>query len=176
MSPLNATTKYGVCRYNHRPYGGYDYTPKDVSCTIIIFRHWTVLDPAKGPCIFGDLDSSDDSCSFRDILLQLYGEKSNQSTILLRGECGHCRAWQNILASQNAAPGFLGHDIVLDEGDQSMAVELARRIHGQSITISEYQIRKWTPKVAKLMRIKLYRVVKLWGCFLEKVADIFRSK
>jgi hypothetical protein len=47
MSPLNATTKYGVCRYNHRPYGRFDYTPKDVSCTIIIFRRWNVLDPAK---------------------------------------------------------------------------------------------------------------------------------
>ena len=47
MSPLNATTKYGVRRYNHRPYGRFDYTPTDVSCTIIIFRHWNVLDPAK---------------------------------------------------------------------------------------------------------------------------------
>jgi hypothetical protein len=49
-----------------------------------------------------------------------------------------------------------------------MAVELARRIHGQSITISEDQIRKWTPKVAKLMRITMYRVVKLWGSSLER--------
>jgi hypothetical protein len=106
----------------------------------------------------------------------VWRKKSNQSTILLRGECGHCRAWQIILASQNAAPGFLGHDIVLDEGDLSMAAELARRIHGQSITISEDQIRKWTPKVAKLMRITMCRVVKLWGCSLEKVADIFRNK
>lgn len=54
-----------------------------------------------------------------------------------------------------------------------MAVELARRIQGRNITISEDEVRKWTPKVAKLMGITKYRLVTLWGCSLEKLADLF---
>jgi hypothetical protein len=84
---------------------------------------------------------------------------------------GYGKAWQHTLAYiRMVLPYFLGHDLALRE--QGLAAGIRTKMEMKNIVLSESQVRRWTPKVAKLLGITKHRLY-LWGLSVKEIGIQF---